>query len=140
MNASVTEPGLGDAARRRRAAATGDTSPMYVGAVGRPVDDAHAVGPEERDPVAAARCRATSSLHRGRRRAALDDAAARDDDGGHAGGRGLLGRPCAARSGLSATTTMSGRSGSASRLGIARLAVQLRRTSGSRSSSGSRCP
>ncbi len=54
-----------------------------------PVDHAHAVGSEERDPVVAGD-RGDLALHPGRGLAALDDAAAGDDDARHAGAGRVL--------------------------------------------------
>ena len=81
-------------------------------AVDGQVDDAHAVRADQRDPVLARDPR-DLGLHRGGRLATLDHAAARDDHRRDAG-RGGVAVTTAARSGLSATSAMSGRSGRAS--------------------------
>ncbi len=88
------EERVGDAARLRQAGDVAARQPWVdvadVGrAVGRPVDGAHAVGPEQRDAVPDRDLR-DRALHRGGRLAALDDAAARDHEARDAGVGGLL--------------------------------------------------
>ncbi len=92
-------------------------------AVRRQVDQAHAVGAEEGDPVADGQV-ADVALHLGGGRAALDDAAARDDDRRHAGG-GRIGDDRRRTEGVDGDEDRVGDLGQVGDRRIAGLAVEL---------------
>ena len=141
--AGRVEERVGHAARLRQARDVAARQPRVdvadVGrAVGRPVHRAHAVGPEQRDAVADRDLR-DRALHLGGRLAALDHAAARDHEARHAGVGGLLGEP-------GRPQRVDGEDRRVRALGQRREARDStagrtpRRSWGSRSGSGSRCP